>query len=71
RRVDFEYLRGDRPFASTYMVYENREIAGSTLRLPARGGGSARAEGVGRVAALGASSTFTIDYSGFDRAGPE
>jgi hypothetical protein len=71
RRLDFEYLRGDRPFGSTYVVYEDRNVAGSTLRLPASGGGSARAEGVGRVAALGASSTFTFDYSGFDRTGPE
>jgi len=71
RRLDFDYLRGDRPFGASYVVYEDLAVAGSTLRLPARGGGSARAEGVGRVAALGASSTFTFHYGGFDRTGPE
>lgn len=71
RRLDFEYLRGDRPFGASHIIYEDLAVAGSTLRLPSRGGASMRTVGVGRLAATGASATFTYDYRGFERAGRE
>jgi hypothetical protein len=71
RRLEFEYLRGDRAFATSHLAYEDRTVAGSTLRLPVRGGAFLRTSGVGRVAALSASATLAYEYGGFERVRPE
>jgi hypothetical protein len=71
RRLEFEYLRGDRAFATSHVAYEDRAVAGSTLRLPVGGAAALRPSGVGRVALIAASSTFTYRYGGFERTGPE
>jgi hypothetical protein len=67
RRLEFEYLRGGRPFATSYLEYEDLGVAGSTLRLPVRGGATMRTFGVGRMAALGATATLVYTYGGFER----
>lgn len=67
RRLEFEYLRGGRPFATSYLEYEDLSIAGSTLRLPVRGGAAMRTFGVGRMAATGATATLAYEYGGFQR----
>lgn len=71
RRLEFEYLRGNSAFATSHIVYEDRAVAGGTLRLPVRGGATLRTRGVGRMAALGASATFNYDYVGFERTRSE
>jgi hypothetical protein len=67
RRLEFDYLRGGRPFATAHLEYDDLRIAGSTLRLPVRGGAAMRTTGVGRMAALGATATLAYEYSGFER----
>lgn len=71
QRLEFEYLRGGRPFATSHLEYEDLRVAGSTLRLPVRGGAAMRTFGVGRMAALGATVTLVYDYGGFQRVRDE
>jgi hypothetical protein len=71
RRLEFDYLRGGRPFAAAHLEYDDLRVAGSTLRLPVRGGAALRTTGVGRMAALGATATLVYEYGGFQRVRDE
>lgn len=71
RKLEVDYLAGDRPFGGSSIVYEDLPVAGGTLRLPARGAATVRARGVGRLAATSAMGTFSFVYDGFERVGSE
>lgn len=62
RRLEIDYLKGTRAFATGSIEYADLPIAGSTLRLPVSGRAVLRASGVTRALVSGASSAFTYAY---------
>lgn len=71
RRLEFEYLAGTRVHAESWVQYGDVAVAGGTLRLPVHGHASLRPRGVGAAIAVGATSTLTLRYEGFQPVGPE
>ena len=71
-RMDVDYLRGGRPFASSTMVYGDVAGAGGTLRLPVRGSAALlRPAGAAAAMLSGATVAITYEYAGFQAVRPE
>jgi hypothetical protein len=62
RRLDLDWLDGNRSIAQGSVEYADTPIGGSTLRLPSRGGATGRPGGVIGVAIARMTSDFTYAY---------
>ena len=70
RRLEFEWLDGDRAFASSAVDYADVPVAGSALRLPTVGRATLDARGPASALVSGATSEITFTYGDFAPARP-
>jgi hypothetical protein len=71
RRLDVEWVRGNRRVGESRVDYTDVAVDGGTLRLPSGGQGSARASGVQRTLVTGATARLTFTYRDFEQRLPE
>jgi hypothetical protein len=64
RRIEFEYLDGDAPYASSWLDYADVTIGGSPIRLRSAGGGSVEARGPLNAILRDATAKFTVTHVG-------
>ncbi|MFN2566742.1 MAG: hypothetical protein ABR499_17230 [Gemmatimonadaceae bacterium] len=71
RRLDVEWVRGNRQVGESRVDYADVAMDGSTLRLPSGGRGSARPGGVQRTLVSRAAATLSYSYRDFEQVRPE
>ena len=71
RRLDVEWVRGNRRVGESRVHYADVAIDGGMLRLPSGGQGSARTSGVQRTLVTRAAATLTFTYRDFEQTRPE